>query len=233
MQFVRHPNKVFSEFESIASTTLRSTQHYGSSVKRGILAPAKLPGIKRRSTDLTQKCEFDDESNLATPSCEIECDSTQIRQLRNSTLKTESRRRSSVDSADPVVPIKREGKSPSVRFSTVEIRSYEQVLSDNPSVTSGPALGIGWEYDPSETQVIPVARYEKYSVAPYKNNEEMYLKRSERERLLRLRGYSQAEIAASVVEIKRLRKGAERRSLFFGRKKICDPCSGSSSLNLK
>ena len=36
-----------------------------------------------------------------------------------------------------------------ITFGQVNIREYERVLGDNPSITSGPPLSIGWRYSPS------------------------------------------------------------------------------------
>eukprot|EP00571_Detonula_confervacea_P009108 CAMPEP_0172316166 /NCGR_PEP_ID=MMETSP1058-20130122/27491_1 /TAXON_ID=83371 /ORGANISM="Detonula confervacea, Strain CCMP 353" /LENGTH=420 /DNA_ID=CAMNT_0013030423 /DNA_START=30 /DNA_END=1292 /DNA_ORIENTATION=+ len=46
-----------------------------------------------------------------------------------------------------------------VSFARVNIREYERVLGDNPSVTSGPPLSIGWRYAP-EPLSMKVDEYE-------------------------------------------------------------------------
>lgn len=38
-------------------------------------------------------------------------------------------------------------------FSQVNVREYQRVLGDNPSVRSGPPISIGWNYDPDEISV--------------------------------------------------------------------------------
>ena len=46
----------------------------------------------------------------------------------------------------------------SVQFSNLEIRTYPVTLGDNPSVSSGPPLTLGWNY--TSTHTFPVATYE-------------------------------------------------------------------------
>ena len=47
-----------------------------------------------------------------------------------------------------------------VKFLFVEVREYEQVLGDNPSVGFGPPVSIGWEYEDSTHSLISVDKYE-------------------------------------------------------------------------
>ena len=42
---------------------------------------------------------------------------------------------------------------PNVSFSRIYVREYEVTLGDNPSVSSGPPLSLGWRYDPRESVV--------------------------------------------------------------------------------
>jgi hypothetical protein len=48
----------------------------------------------------------------------------------------------------------------SVRFSTLEIRTYPITLGDNPSVSSGPPITLDW--NPTSTQSFTVAAYESH-----------------------------------------------------------------------
>ena len=87
-----------------------------------------------------------------------------------------------------------EGKK-KVRFNAIQIRSYERIVGDNPSCTSGPPLSIGWQY--GKTNIIDVNSYEM--ARPYrKNSTGLILSREEREALLLNWGASFHDIVESV-----------------------------------
>jgi len=48
----------------------------------------------------------------------------------------------------------------SVRFNEIEIREYNVIVGDNPSVHFGPPISIGWDYDKENLVRIPVEDYE-------------------------------------------------------------------------
>jgi len=95
-------------------------------------------------------------------------------------------------------------KKRSVSFSEVQIRNYERILEVHPSVTSGPAIGIGWNYSPDDVEIFSLEYYEEarqYSRCD--SIEQLVLPRGKREHILRSWGYSQREIAWSVRTILR------------------------------
>ena len=47
-----------------------------------------------------------------------------------------------------------------IRFGNVEFREYTRRLSDNPSTSSGPPIGIGWQFNPEDTISIDLEVYE-------------------------------------------------------------------------
>lgn len=57
-----------------------------------------------------------------------------------------------------------------ITFDQVNIREYERVLGDNPSVTSGPPLSIGWRYSPS-TLKMSIDDYEENKGSPRSSSE--------------------------------------------------------------
>ena len=100
-----------------------------------------------------------------------------------------------------------------VTFSTLQIRTYETVLGDNPSCTGGPPLSIGWRYNPEHFEST-VDEYEQKQDHFYGGPEirpldiDLVLHRSEREAILMKMGYNQQDLAESV---RRLNKAKSRR----------------------
>jgi len=89
----------------------------------------------------------------------------------------------------------------SVKFCNIEIRKYWFELSDNPSVTSGPPIGIGWKYSP-QTVKITVEEFEE--VRPKRRcRDELKMKSRTRERLLLRCGYSHEDIEKATKEAKK------------------------------
>lgn len=97
-----------------------------------------------------------------------------------------------------------------VRFDTVEFRHHTIILSDNPSTSSGPAIGIGWSYDPSETITLDVGQYEDEREGSRRSKKEIIVPKHLRERRLREAGYSRSEIASATRSADRSK--AQRRS---------------------
>lgn len=87
-----------------------------------------------------------------------------------------------------------------VAFDKIHIRQYKRSLGDNPSVSSGPALAIGWEYDPHVLE-LDVDSYESLR-GDRRHKQEMALSRSTRESILEDEcGCSRSELARCVREI--------------------------------
>lgn len=92
-----------------------------------------------------------------------------------------------------------------VAFSTIEVRQYERILGDNPGVSSGPPLSIGWNYYEDSTICLPVDEFEYYH-GSCGDQSEMVLTRSERESILRDLGYHERDIAACIRKNYKLKK---------------------------
>ena len=90
-----------------------------------------------------------------------------------------------------------------VSFSDVQVRYYERILEENPSVQSGPAIGIGWRYRKGGTE--PVDAWESKRGGRPRRSNELVLSRLERERILKEVGYTAKDIAAAVRQIRKLK----------------------------
>lgn len=92
----------------------------------------------------------------------------------------------------------------SVRFGTVSVRNFKRILDINPSVTSGPAIGIGWIYHNSKPVSIDEWESER-TASPYTARTQAHLivPRHERESMLAQLGYTQQDIAKAVRDIRK------------------------------
>jgi len=98
-----------------------------------------------------------------------------------------------------------EDKDKNVRFSTVEMRLYPLRLGDNPSISGGPPLTIGWDYEGSPI----VSKVEEYETIrpPRRTSEEMKIPRSLRQEWLREEGYSRREMNEAQARALRAKRG--------------------------
>ncbi|KAL7479376.1 hypothetical protein ACHAW6_005109 [Cyclotella cf. meneghiniana] len=90
----------------------------------------------------------------------------------------------------------------SVSFSTLQIRTYETILGDNPSCSTGPSIALGWRYDPSHYNST-IDEYERRQSQLCRGGadprpEDLVLHRFEREAILLNTGYTRQELAESV-----------------------------------
>jgi hypothetical protein len=85
----------------------------------------------------------------------------------------------------------------SVRFHEVQVRVYNRILGDNPACTSGPSMGIGWEYVPQDPRTV-----DEWEMGRGKGRRpsELMLQRPTREKMLRDLGIGDKEIAAGIRE---------------------------------
>lgn len=105
-----------------------------------------------------------------------------------------------------------------VRFETVEFRQYVRILSDNPSTSTGPPIGIGWEFIPEDTIKIDVDLYERgcEDLRLRRRRDELVIPRDLRETMLREVGYSRHDI---VNAIRGVQKDKVRRNVSFHQQK--------------
>jgi hypothetical protein len=96
-----------------------------------------------------------------------------------------------------------------VRFGHVSIRQYPVIVGDNPAVSGGPPLSIGWEHDDEVT--LDVVEYEEQR-PPRRKGREMLVPNDVRTDRLREAGYSRAEIVALTKPVN-LARSQRRRTL--------------------
>lgn len=100
-----------------------------------------------------------------------------------------------------------------VSFSKIEIRNYERTLGDNPCVSAGPPLALGWKYDPNHA-VMAIDEYEEAKTP--RSKAEMLMPREIREMTLKESwGVSRSEmntVARDINITKRNRRATARSS---------------------
>mmetsp|Transcript_1519 Transcript_1519/g.1936 ORF Transcript_1519/g.1936 Transcript_1519/m.1936 type:complete len:211 (-) Transcript_1519:91-723(-) len=104
-----------------------------------------------------------------------------------------------------------------VGFNQIEIRMYDRVLGDNPSVSYGAPLSIGWEYGPDVIE-ISVEDYEKIRLGERRTKSELELSADARKNILLDSGYSKQDIFAAIKilgQIKSNRKRTVKNLKFF------------------
>ena len=105
-----------------------------------------------------------------------------------------------------------------VVWKDLEIKTYENILSDNPSVTSGAPIGIGWKV--IETHKIDIDSYEKYH-PERRTRVELALPASLREELLREIGYSRGELREVILETKEVKQKRYRNAVGSPWERFC------------
>lgn len=103
-----------------------------------------------------------------------------------------------------------------VRFASVEFRKYTLVLSDNPSTTAGPPIGIGWKYYPEDTIILDLDEYERGRQGHRRTARELSLPPDVRDNMLRIIGYSRKELLEAV---RNVGKDKYRRRISLKRQK--------------
>jgi hypothetical protein len=92
---------------------------------------------------------------------------------------------------------------PTVTFSIVEFHTHAVILGDNPSVSIGPPLAMGWKAVQSDS--LDLEGYET-SRPPRRQKRDLIIPRNMRVSWLREEGYARSEIAQVEDEIKMIKK---------------------------
>ena len=87
-----------------------------------------------------------------------------------------------------------EKEKPSVKFHAVHVRYYERILSDNPAVTAGPSVGLGWTYKYAP-KTYHIDEWEDMRGRSRRSLEQLILPRYERTTMVIELGYSHKQIA--------------------------------------
>lgn len=96
----------------------------------------------------------------------------------------------------PVVKEKTTKAKRGISFDKVSVRMYERILSANPSCTSGPPVGIGWNYAPEKHYLLDA--FELHRMGNRRSKAKLLLTRSVRESMLLELGYKQQDLAQAV-----------------------------------
>jgi hypothetical protein len=101
-------------------------------------------------------------------------------------------------------PPKRDVSILSVQFGTVSVRYFKRILDVNPSVTSGPAIGLGWIYRNGQPMTVDQCESERFSsLSSARIPADLIIPRREREIMLQQLGYTQQDIARAVRDIRK------------------------------
>eukprot|EP00536_Pseudo-nitzschia_multiseries_P000210 jgi/Psemu1/474/gm1.474_g len=125
------------------TNTKTNNGHQSRSDKDDLDATAETSGDRDRDSVSDGDGEEDQSQALVSIEEEEDDDDDGIDTTPNSSIQRTSRKRHSV------------------RFSTAEFRYYPITVGDNPSVTSGLPLSIGWDHWKEATRIVPVHEQDK------------------------------------------------------------------------
>jgi hypothetical protein len=97
----------------------------------------------------------------------------------------------------------------SVHFGTINIREYLRSITDNPSITEGPPIGIDWDYYTNETKVM-VDEYEDLHPTRRTKDEFHMPARVREEMLIQEWGHTMRDIRQASAESKEIRHLREK-----------------------
>ena len=125
-------------------------------------------------------------------------------QLRRLTLNNNNSSSNVVDAECKEEQEDGSSRRPSVSFGSVQIRSYEQTLGDNPSVSYGPPISLDWEFE--ELEPLPLDAYEGTRGLRRKPRQ-MMLNYYNRKNLLSWRfGHTEEELKQAEAEMNKIKR---------------------------
>jgi hypothetical protein len=95
---------------------------------------------------------------------------------------------------------RRSSTSSLISFDKVQIRSYDIIITDNPSTTCGPPVGLGWTHSDTE-ECYDIDNYED-SRGPPRSKDELTMPSSLRCEMLRLAGFSRNSLQKASAQVK-------------------------------
>jgi len=87
-----------------------------------------------------------------------------------------------------------------ISFDKVQIRSYDIIITDNPSTTCGPPVGLGWTHSDTE-ECYNIDIYEDCR-GPPRSKDELTMPSSLRCEMLRLAGFSRNSLQKASAQVK-------------------------------
>lgn len=170
-----------------------------------LLAPKTMPKLKN-VVQLKPPQGFSDNSNLDSSNGSSTASIGSADGMRKSILKKSGSIGKFSKETDTNDSTGREGMRRTASFSTLEIRSYDITIGDNPGGSHGAPVSLSWDYNPDNTIKVDLDTYEK--TRPQRRaRSEMYMSGSIRMFLLmKTKGYTLRDIEAAAKEAEKLRK---------------------------
>ena len=104
----------------------------------------------------------------------------------------------------------------SVGFSTLQVFEFEQILGDNPAVSSGAPVTLEWKHCSSSPN-LNIAYFEYKRQQPRRTGRELVTSASSRESLLQSKGYTTQEIQQAAKRAATIRRKRQRQQYTGGK----------------
>ena len=98
-----------------------------------------------------------------------------------------------------------------ISFGTIKIREHSQTMGDNPSCTYGTPVQLDWDYE--ELADIKVEDYENFRPST-RTRQQFHLNHFQRRNLLKLNGFTSADISKTKKQVSKIRSQRERTKFF-------------------
>eukprot|EP00566_Odontella_aurita_P014813 CAMPEP_0113582972 /NCGR_PEP_ID=MMETSP0015_2-20120614/32233_1 /TAXON_ID=2838 /ORGANISM="Odontella" /LENGTH=341 /DNA_ID=CAMNT_0000487747 /DNA_START=49 /DNA_END=1074 /DNA_ORIENTATION=+ /assembly_acc=CAM_ASM_000160 len=93
-----------------------------------------------------------------------------------------------------------------ISFSSIEIREYSITLGDHPNCSYGPPVSLGWEYN--DVGTVDMEKYDASKMSSSTQSKKRMVRTlswNQRQELLKMKGFTQIEIDASMKEVERMK----------------------------